>query len=298
MRTADAPPCSIVTDSAAMLPHRDDGIAVTVPLTITIGSNSYLDGIDINPDEFYRRLIAGEVPMTSTPSPGDYLSAYRAAAGQQILCLTIPPELSGMYEAATIAAAMFAEEQSDRQVTVLDTRTAAAGHGLLARFAVEMAAQSLELELILERLRQAMEDVRMYGSLDTLEYLARSGRVTTLVANVGDLLGVRPVFEMRKGQGHRVGLARGDRRATRIFVREAREQFPATALQILVFHCAAPVRAAELMAELRASCDVVTSELVALTPVMGAYTGPGTIGFAALPDYGSATGSAAVRQPV
>ncbi len=290
-------PCSIVTDSAAMLPQASDGLQVTVPLTITIGSSSYLDGIDINADEFYRRLIAGEVPKTSTPSPGDYLNAYRKATGQQILCLTIPPELSGMHEAATIAAQMFDEEQTERHVTVLDTRTAAAGHGLLARFAVEMAGQRMPADAILARLSQAMEDVRMYGSLVTLEYLARSGRVTTLVANVGDLLGVRPVFEMRQGQGHRVGLARGDRRATRIFVREALEQFDGRPLRLLVFHCAAPARAAELMGELKAACEVVTSEVVALTPVMGAYTGPGTIGFAALPAYGSAPGSAGSPQP-
>jgi fatty acid-binding protein DegV len=132
----------------------------------------------------------------------------------------------------------------------------------------------------------------MYGTLRTLTHLARSGRVPALVAGVTNLLGVRPIFELVQGQARRDALVRGERRTVRAFQRSAVENLPTDApLWLLVFHSAAPQAAAELRDALHQVLNVGRSETISLSPVMGAYTGPGMTGFAAMPLRGDELGA-------
>jgi fatty acid-binding protein DegV len=90
-------PCAVVVHSGALLgPGGMDG-AVVIPLRIAFADELLRDGIDITPEEFYARLLAGEQPTTSTPSPGEYLEAFQAAGAEHGVCLTIPDDLSTMY---------------------------------------------------------------------------------------------------------------------------------------------------------------------------------------------------------
>jgi fatty acid-binding protein DegV len=130
----------------------------------------------------------------------------------------------------------------------------------------------------------------MYGTLSTLQHLARSGRVPSIAAGISDLIGVRPIFELRHGEARRVALLRGERRLLRTFQRLAVEELgPTSPVWLLVVHAAAPQAAASLRDALHASLAVGRSEVGSLTPVMGAYTGPGMIGFAAMPLRGAET---------
>lgn len=279
-----APRCALVVDSGAVLDDRPGAGVVVIPLRIAIAGTTYRDGIDISPDEFYRRLGNGEMPITSTPSPGEYLEAFSRTDAERIVCLTIPAKLSAMHESASLAARLLADSGDHRRVDVVDTGNAAAGFGLIARAAAELCIAGATAEEVLARVAQACREVRMYGTLRTLRHLARSGRVPSIAAGVSDLIGVRPIFELRHGDAHRNALVRGDRRVVRTFQRLAAENLPAAVpLWLLVFHSGAAEAAEELRRAIHEVVVVGRSETTSLTPVVGAYTGPGMTGFAAVP---------------
>jgi fatty acid kinase fatty acid binding subunit len=283
-------PCALVVDSGAVLPCQPEQGLHVVPLRIVFGNRVFQDGVDMNGEEFYGRLGRGETPTTSTPSPGEYLEAFRAADAERVICLTIPPSLSAMHASATLAARLLADEGSGRVVEVIDTGNAAAGHGLVARAAAALCAAGATADEVRARVTQAGREVIMYGTLSTLQHLARSGRVPTLAAGLSDLIGVRPVFELRQGEARRVALLRGERRLLRTFQRLAVEQLgESTPAWLLVVHAAAPEAAVSLRDALHAALVVGRSEVCSLTPVMGAYTGPGMVGFAAMPLRGGET---------
>lgn len=283
-------PCALVVDSGAVIPSMPEQGVQVVPLRIVFGDQAFHDGVDLTSEEFYARLGAGEVPTTSTPSPGEYLEAFRAADSDHVLCLTIPASLSAMHGAATLAARLLADEETGRTVEVVDTGNAAAGHGLVARAAAFLCATGASPDTVRARVLQAGREVRMYGTLGTLQHLARSGRVPSIAAGISDLIGVRPIFELRHGQARRVALVRGERRMLRSFQRLAVDQpgeSPPPPVWLLVVHAAAPEGAALLRDALHQVLPVGRSEVISLTPVMGAYTGPGMTGFAAMPLRGA-----------
>ncbi|TMC48597.1 MAG: DegV family protein [Chloroflexi bacterium] len=281
-------PCALVVDSGAILHHRpDDGVSV-VPLRIVFGTTVLRDGIDIGPEAFYARLRGGEVPTTSTPSPGEYLEAFRNADADSIVCLTIPGQLSAMHQSAMLASRLLAESGDPRRVEVVDTGSAAAGFGLVARAAAGLCAAGAQIDEVLARVADASSNVRMYGTLRTLQYLARSGRVPSLVAGLSDLLGVRPLFQLDNGEARRLGIVRGEKRVIRAFAKIATENLPAdTPLWLLIFHSDAAESAAQLRDAMHSVLNAARSETISLTPVMGAYTGPGMTGFAAMPLRGA-----------
>jgi DegV family protein with EDD domain len=277
-------PCALVVDSGSVLADNPDDGTRVIPLNIVFGEQVLRDGIDISLEEFYTRLDGGEVPKTSTPSPGEYLAAYRSCDAEHIVCPTIPAHLSAMHESASLAARLLAAEGDERQVHVIDTGTGAAGFGLVARAAAELCAARAPAKEVLDRVETARHEVRMYGSLRTLSHLARSGRVPSLVAGLSDLLGVRPIFALSEGEARRVGMVRGERRVVRAFARVAATELPTDEpLWLSVFHSGDPDVARQVRETLHGVLLVGRSETVQLSPVMGAYTGPGMTGFAAMP---------------
>jgi len=123
--------------------------------------------------------------------------------------------------------------------------------------------------------------VRMFGALEALEFVARSGRINALLAGISDSLHVRPVFRLSNGQTGRVALTRTPSGVLSALEKTARD-LPGR-LRILVFHADAEPLATELEARLRQVCDVAHCEIIALDPIIGTHTGPGAVGYAALP---------------
>ena len=273
---------ALVVDSGAALEERVGAGLAVVPMHVVVGGAT----LDTSADgEVYVRLRRGETATTSTPSPGDYLAAFeKLAAFEAIVCLTIPARWSGTFASATIAADMFRAGRLAPGVDVVETPTAAAAYGLVARIGNALASAGEDRDSVLARVRSACDEVRMYGALETLEFVARSGRVPTLVAGVSDALHVRPVFEMHGGGTGRVGLARTEAGVQRALERVARERLdPARPHWLMLFHADAAEQALRLRVALLAACNVAQDETVALAPVIGVHTGPGALGFAALP---------------
>jgi len=274
-------PCGLVTGSGALVPPELSGTVGVVDLPVRIGEQP----IDVRNSEelrqFYARLRDGETPETSASPPGEFLEAYRRCRADQILCLTIPAKWSGMDDSARLAARILAEEEGRERVTVVDTGTAAAGLGLITRVAAQLCIEGAELPEVLRRTERAIRDVRMFGALEALEFVARSGRINALLAGISDSLHVRPVFRLSNGQTGRVALSRTPSGVLSALEKTARD-LPG-GLWVLVFHADAEVLAEQLESRLREVCDVARCQVIALDPIIGTHTGPGAVGYAALP---------------
>ena len=250
-----------------------------VPLYVNFGTESFRDGVDLTADEFYERLrTSAELPTTSQPTPSDFLSCYvELERYERILSLHLAASLSGTFQSAGTAAA----ELGGGRVRTIDTETASAGIAMLA-FAIqrrlERGTTDEEIDALVERYK--VEHGLLF-TVDTLEYLARGGRIGRAKAFAGELLHVKPILSIRKGEVIPIKRVRGARKAFQEFVDALEsETKDEPGLRIGVAHAAAPEKAAELEKMVRdlrpkAQIDIETM----LGAVIGAHAGPGTVGF-------------------
>ena len=208
---------ALVTDSAASLPVslRQQYDIEVVPLNLVFEDRSYPDGIESN-GHFYQALKASRRPPTTTSaSPGTHLEVFRRAAerASSVLCITVSSRFSGTYDAAIAGAQMLREERPDVVLEVLDSESATMAEGFVVLEAARMAARGAELPEVVARAREAMARVGIVAVIDTLEYLARSGRVPRITAWASALLSVKPIIELRQQDVHLVTRTRTRQRA-------------------------------------------------------------------------------------
>ena len=272
---------AVVTDSAASVPPAlasDLGIEV-VPLYVRFGDEVHRDG-DEGLD-FYARLRAGdEAVSTASPSPGDFLEAYERTGADEIVCVTVSSTLSGANAAASIAAG----EAGGRRVQVVDSMNASMGQGFVAIEAARAAARKASLDEVAERARDVATRVRLVATIDTFDYLRRSGRVSRLAAYAGARLAIKPIFALAKGEIGPVARPRTRARALERVVAETLEHGAGRPLHVAAVHADAEPEAREVLERVAAEAEVVEQLLSEFTPAMGAHTGPGVVGTAAFTD--------------
>ena len=268
---------AIVLDSTADFPDAADRFPNwrVVPLYVNFGTESYRDGVDLTAEEFYARLPgATEMPTTSQPTPADFRAAYEElGAYERILSLHIAAKLSGTFQSATLAA--------DERVRTIDTETASAGITLLA-LAIQRRLEEGTTDEEVDALVAAYKPAHgLLFTVDTLEFLARGGRIGRAKAFAGELLHVKPILSIRKGEVIPIKRVRGNRKAFQEFVDALQSGTrDAPTLRIGNAHAAAPERATQLVKmvrDLRPHADIEIETM--LGAVIGAHAGPGTVGF-------------------
>jgi DegV family protein with EDD domain len=274
----------VVATSTCLTPDQARELGITlVPLRISVDGRDYRDMIDIGPAQLYQMLRQGVIPTTASPSIGDYVTAYQAAPGP-VLCLTVGSRISAMDEAARIAA-----ESVDGAgaVEVLETGTAAGGLRLVALAAARLAAEGLALPELTTRVRGICERVEMVGMLETVEFLARSGRVPEVAAWGSSVLRVRPVIRFHGGRDSLVTLVRSPQKGIgelRKQVHEgARRQGASSCgegLVCTVFHGDAAELAEGLHSRLREELPSANLTVSEMTAAMAVHVGPGVVGIA------------------
>lgn len=276
----------VVVDSSTCLDPasaRDLGITV-VPMHIVLDGRGYRDLVEVSPDEFYRSLRANAKGTNSTASPsvGEYVQAFTAAP-TDVLCLAVTAKLSSMVQSATIAA----ESVAGKRIRVVDSGTAAGGLRLLALRAARRARAGAGLDDLAADIRRLAPRVRMFGMLDSIEYLARSGRVPQVASWTAGKLGVKPVIELTGGSGRLVTLARGSAAGRRaladtLLKRTARDGAgdEGEGIVATVFHADALDDAEALEADLKERLPAGDFSISQFTPAMGVHTGPGVLGHA------------------
>ncbi len=270
----------IVTDSTCDLPQSviDTYHITVIPLYIHIGDKSYRDGVDLSRQDFYTRLPSLPVPpTTAVPGMNSFVEAYRglvAEGATEILSIHISPTLSGVLNVAQAAA----QEATDIPVTVVDSRQLSLGLGYTVLAAARMIAEGRSLSEVLALLADQIPRTYVFAALDTMEYLRRSGRVNHLIANVGELLRIKPLLKMNNGvaTSERV---RTQRRSYQRLVQLVGALGPIE--QLALVHSNAADRAQALWTQARHLFAGITDPLsVDVTPLLGVHLGPGAVGFA------------------
>ena len=281
MSSLTAESTAIVVDSTADFPEAAERFRNwrIVPLYVRFGDESYKDYLELSPDEFYAKLrTAPALPTTSQPTPGDFLACYEGlTAYERVYSLHLSGTVSGTVESARTAAGML---DGDR-VRVIDTRAASAAVALLGlaiQRRLEVGTTDEEVEALISRFQA---DEHLIFTVETLEYLAKGGRIGRARAWAGQLLHVKPILAFEDGGVVPVKRVRGNQKAMQEFVSAfsaGSEDVPE--LRVAVAHADAPAKADELVKMVRdqrpkAQIDLVTN----LGAVVGTHAGPGAVGF-------------------
>ena len=271
---------AIVLDSTADFPdarERHPSWRV-VPLYVNFGTESFKDGVEMSAAEFYERLRAGAAtPTTSQPTPGDFLACYEELVGyERIYSLHIGATFSGTFQSAGTAAAQL----GDGRVRAVDTETASCAITMLALAIQRRLDRGTTDEEVDALVAGYLGTHEMLFTVDTLEYLARGGRIGRARAFAGELLHVKPILSIQHGEVVPVKRVRGARKAFQEFVdgfTAATEDVPA--LRVGIAHADAPERAAELVKMVRDLRPQATIECESvLGAAIGAHAGPGAVG--------------------
>ena len=266
---------AVITDGAAALPAallEEFGIAVVPIRTI-------LDGEDVTGEDIPQSdLLAGKV-STAAPSPGDFARTASESSGCEgaVIC-TVSRELSGSYQAASAAAA-----ERGSGVKVVDTASAAGGQALVVLAAAAASAAGGDLSSVLEAATSAARRVRLVGMLESLDQLARSGRIPRAASWAGEHLGVRPIFEIRDGAVRRLAPALSRQSARgRILAnwRSTRRAGAGIRLHAAASHAGAESAAVELLAAVSEEVCLETSFVAEFPVPLLVSAGAGALGLA------------------
>jgi len=273
---------AIVVDSTADFPDAQERFPNwrVVPLYVNFGTESYKDGVDLTAHEFYERLrTSSELPTTSQPTPGDFLAVYEGLADRydRIISVHLASNLSGTFQSANTAA----EQLGGARVRTIDSESASVAAsmlGLAIQRRLERGTTDDEIDGLVQRY---LREHGLLFTVDTLEFLARGGRIGRAKAFAGQLMNVKPILSIRDAEVVPVKRVRGNRKAFQEFVdtldTQTRDE---PALRVGIAHADAPERMEQIVKMVRDRRPQATIEMQSsLGAVVGTHAGPGTVGF-------------------
>ena len=277
---------AIVTDSTACIPPAvaSEYSIEVVPLNLIFAGRTFVDGLSASTEEFYQVLrTSRSPPTTAATSPGTFLE-HILRAGERaasVLCVTVSAQFTAIYDSAVQAAALARQERPELDVRVLDSRNATMAQGFMVIEAARAASGGADMDTVIARVEALMPRVGVLAMLDTLTYIARTGRVPGVLAWASSVLQVKPIVELRQRDIRLVSRARTRKRALErlltIMEERARQGGP---VHLCVHHTNTPQQALFLASQAQERLRPVELYVSELTQVMGVHTGPGFIAFA------------------
>lgn len=274
---------AIVTDSSAYLPpDLMQRLSIhAVPLQLIWGEETYRDGIDITPEEFYIRLPDAKVmPTTSQPSPAAFHAVYKnlLEQGNEILSVHISSKLSGTVDSALQARQTF----PNAPIEIIDSLSTSLGMGFAILEAARAAQQGATLADCKTMVEQSLANSRVFFLVNTLEFLRRGGRIGGAQAFLGTALNLKPILELRDGRIEALERVRTYNKALdrilEIFEAQVAGRKP---IRIGILHAHAETEANRLMERARALFnvnDIRETMICPVSPAIGTHTGPGCLG--------------------
>ena len=251
-----------------------------VPLRVNFGIETLRDGVDITPEAFLDRLATSkQFPTTSQPPAGDFLEVFNKyrAAGHDILCVLLSNKLSG-----TVMSANTAKEQlQDEHIHVFDTLNVAVGEAILVLEAARLAQAKKNVPEIVQRLEFMRDRIQLYFVVNTLEYLAKGGRVGNAQAFIGTVLQMKPILKVENGLvegAERIRTASKAHARLRHIVEEGIRG--KSNVQVAVMYTTIKDRAQQLADDIRTAYHLPQVPVSTISPAVSAHTGPGALGVA------------------
>lgn len=273
---------TLVTDSTCDIPaeYRETNDLYVIPALVNIGQQTLRDGVDISRDAFYDLLpTLPHNPTTSAPGPAAFVETYERAlqTADQVVGVFMASKLSGLYNAARLAA----REVAPERIHLIDSGQLSMGVGWPVMAGLEAARAGEPVEAVIHSIRDTLSRVRVYALLDTVEYLARSGRVSMMRLGLSNLLSIKPIVELHDGTVTSLARVRTWSRAVDTLVSYVTRLAPLERLAIM--HSSCIDCATDLFDRIRGVVPpfhkVVTTNA---TTVIGAHIGPGAVGIAAV----------------
>ncbi len=272
----------IVADTTAGLSRQVAdryGIPV-IPQVIIFGSDSYLEGLEIDHATFMERLTTStELPKTSAPPPDLFVEAFERLVplGEPILCIHPSSELSGTIRSASVAAADF----PDADIRIIDARVVGSPLATMVTLAARWAEAGLGAEVIEDRIRDMIPRSRVYFLVATLEYLAKGGRIGGAAALLGSVLRVKPILTLRDGRAAQLEKTRTHARAVARLKQLVLQQIPRDGKgHLSIMHAAVPDQAQRLAEDLRSALDLRSVPIMDVPPAIVTHAGPGVLAVA------------------
>ncbi len=269
----------IVTDSTADLIEEDIlkfGIHI-VPLTIQIGEESFIDGVDIKPSSFLEHMRnAAELPKSSQPAAGVFKELYDRLGedGSEIISIHMTSGMSGTVKSAQTAANM-----SDSKVTVIDSKFISHALSFQVLEAAEMAKQRKSVEEIVEQIGHVQNKTSLFVVVDALDNLVKGGRLGKGRAMIGSLLSIKPIATLQDGVYTPVGKARSHKQVVSQLFKTFTEETAGKIVRAVGISHANGLAMAEPLKKMLEDSGVKNVKLSFTTPIISTHTGEGAIGF-------------------
>jgi DegV family protein with EDD domain len=274
----------IVTDSTSDLPEsiiKELDISV-VPLKVLFGEEVYRDGIDLSNAEFYAKMSGHkELPTTAQVNPGEFIEEFgkHIEAGDEVVGILISSQLSGTFNSAVIAR----ETMAEGKISLIDSRNASFGLGLLVIEAARMAKLGKNAREVVTQIESQLQRTPFYGIIDKLENLKKGGRVSSTGALAGTLLGIKPIISLKDGVAVMAGKARGLKKAYAWVLEDLKNSgCDLNNKLVAIGHASAPADLAEfeeIILHKYTPREIIQFDIGA---VIGTHTGAGCIGISCL----------------
>lgn len=272
----------IMADSACDLPldfYEENGV-ILFPLKVQIDGTEYEDLKTIQPKEVYDAIRAGNLPKTSQASPAGFKEVFTELAKkkQDGIYIAFSSQLSGTYQTAVMIAEQVKEEYPDFSLSIIDTKCASLGQGLVVKEAARMAQENLPKEEILKDIEFRSQHMEHLFSVDDLDHLAKGGRVSKASAFVGGLLNIKPLLNVEDGKLVPIEKLRGKKKLLRRIIEVMKERGQGFEQQTVGISHADDLETAEEMKKM--IMEELQAKEVLITPIgaaVGSHTGAGTI---------------------
>lgn len=269
----------IITDTTACIDPEYAGLhhVPVLPQIINFGNESFYEGRDLNLQGFMQRLRSSpQLPKTAAPPPELFTELYRrlVPSGEGIISIHPSSEISGTVRSAQVAAMEF----PGADIRVIDTRMVAGPLATLVKIGVSLAESGVDIDTIEIKLRALIPRCRIYFVVDTLEYLAKGGRIGAASALLGGLLQVKPILSLEDGRVGSFEKERTHQRAINRLKQIVLERYPKNGEGYLsVMHASAPEQARAFVAELCSLLPVDEIPIYDLPPAIVVHGGPGIL---------------------
>ncbi|HRW46999.1 MAG: DegV family protein [Caldilineaceae bacterium] len=275
----------IVVDTSSNVP--DELLAqyrmIEVPTLVIFGEESFRNKYDLSDAAFYEKLASSkDLPTTSQPPPSYFAEAYRKAfdeGAEHIVVVTVTSKLSGTFRSAQMAAQEFGADR----FTLWDSNSISIGGGWQAIMAARLLAQGVEPDRFYSLMGKLRGEIIGFAALETLKYVARSGRVSNLQAGFGELLQVKPILELWDGAATVTARVRGRKRSMQEVIERIHKFYGDRPLNVGVLHANALADAETLLVQARETLNIGEVLYSDIGPAIAALAGPGVVGLAGCP---------------
>lgn len=275
----------IVIDSCCDLPkdYIDKNNVPVLSMTVNFRGKEYLDdfGVSLTYKEFYEEVRKGEMPSTAQINAYAYAEEFKKHVSKEkaIICLVFSSALSGSFNSANIAKNMVLEEYENADITIIDTKCASLGEGLLDYYAIEMLKSGASKDEIINWVEKNKLRVNHWFTVDDLNHLKRGGRVSSTAAIIGTLLDIKPILHVDdEGRLIPVAKVKGRKKSIKALVEEFHKRVVNPEEQTIFISHGDCLEEAKLLEKLILEKHKVKDVIInPIGPAIGTHSGPGTI---------------------